>query len=436
MRDNEATDLAAQPEAQKMKDGDLKIELAMRDSEVKDLAAKFVTYVWRVTDLETKLARREYTLKQLRSKRRRPIPGPEGWLRSRRAIKASLLYLPLRGKKTLDRLRSGLERRWPALGDWNHENSTPQLARPRAAPITQYTRLREFDYKLERKWISVIQAQTRPHERPPLISIILPTKDRRALLPLAISSVIHQTYSNWELIIIDDGSTDGSCDMIRRQYQDDRLKLVQIPSSGVSVARNVGLETAQGEVIAYLDSDDIWTSRFLELVVLEMKRAGASTIYAAAKYLTSMKSRPYYRSRPFSYQELTISNFIAMCIFAHKRDVYQELGGFDESLRRMVDWDLILRYTKKYEPTFAPFIGAIVDSSSNSTRITTSESIHYKYIIQNRFMSDTTIQQVYGVNGRSEIAALSSGRSDNNQKLQGDTSQLRERGGETPPNGA
>lgn len=101
-----------------------------------------------------------------------------------------------------------------------------------------------------------------------MISIIIPTYNRKDLLPRAISSVLKQTYQDFEIIVVDDGSIDGTADFIKTNYSDPRIRYFEFDKNrGVNEARNKGLEEARGEIIALLDSDDEWFDNALEQVI-------------------------------------------------------------------------------------------------------------------------------------------------------------------------
>lgn len=99
----------------------------------------------------------------------------------------------------------------------------------------------------------------------PTVSIILPTYNRADTIVRAINSVIAQTYQDWELLIVDDGSTDGTADLVR--VIDPRIRVLQQENAGVYVARNTGLQAGRGEYFAFLDSDDEWLPHFLEITI-------------------------------------------------------------------------------------------------------------------------------------------------------------------------
>lgn len=97
-----------------------------------------------------------------------------------------------------------------------------------------------------------------------LVSIIMPCYNYGAFVGGAINSVLSQTYKNWELLVIDDGSTDDTIERVE-QFDDSRIRLIPIDNAGVSVARNAGLDAARGQFLAFLDADDLWDARKIEL---------------------------------------------------------------------------------------------------------------------------------------------------------------------------
>ena len=120
----------------------------------------------------------------------------------------------------------------------------------------------------------------------PLVTVVIPTRNRSALVQQAIASVEAQTYPNWELVVVDDGSTDGSVDILRSRSHG-RLQVISLGngdanaswSSRVSRARNTGVAAGSGDLIAFLDSDDLWLPRRLELGVEALRSSGARWCY-------------------------------------------------------------------------------------------------------------------------------------------------------------
>lgn len=113
----------------------------------------------------------------------------------------------------------------------------------------------------------------------PLVSVIVPLYNRKALIRRCVESVLKQTFGDWELIIVDDGSTDAPEEVLASlQACDSRIRIIRQPNGGVSVARNTGLDAAQGEYIQFLDSDDELLPDALAYTTAEMQREQADVV--------------------------------------------------------------------------------------------------------------------------------------------------------------
>lgn len=117
----------------------------------------------------------------------------------------------------------------------------------------------------------------------PLISIIMPAYNCERFIEIAIRSVIRQTYQNWELLVIDDGSTDATKDIVvALSLEDDRIKLLtNSKNMGVAKTRNKGFELSSGQFVALLDADDVWHSDKLEKQLVLAQKTGADIIYCS-----------------------------------------------------------------------------------------------------------------------------------------------------------
>ena len=202
-------------------------------------------------------------------------------------------------------------------------------------------------------------------ERTPLVSVILPTRNRSGLLRRAIGSVYVQIYNNWEIVLVDDGSVDDTpavVEQLRNDLGENRLQSFRISPSGVSAARNYALGRARGEFITYLDDDNVMHSLWLKAVVWSfLQRPEVDVIYGGmiSDDIRHGKSRagndfPSYFLRPFDPQRLVESNLADMGQLAHRRGLPE--AYFDESLRTMVDWDLLLRLTREKPPLVIPAV--------------------------------------------------------------------------------
>ena len=220
------------------------------------------------------------------------------------------------------------------------------------------------------------------------ISVIMPAWNREATIAAAIRSVLAQTHRNFELIIADDGSTDRTREVVKPFLADNRVKWLDGAHSGVSAARNRGLAAATGEVIAYLDSDNRWAAWFLEVMARFMASEGLEAAYSAISLRDDLGHLTGYRGDDFDWEACLAQNYVDLNAFCHRRSLLKDVGGFDPKLRRMVDWDLILRIGKGRTVGYAPFVGCDYhDGRADPERITTAEPAAFQKLVwtKNRY---------------------------------------------------
>ncbi|MBY2909010.1 glycosyltransferase family 2 protein [Rhizobium leguminosarum] len=197
---------------------------------------------------------------------------------------------------------------------------------------------------------------SQPTKANPAISIIIPTYNRSAFIGEAIDSVLQQTFGDFELIVIDDGSTDETGEIVGG-FEDSRLIFIQQENAGRSAARNRAIAMARGKYIAFLDSDDTYLRDKLERQVDFMERhPGIGMMYTSAKCIDAdgniLKNHIYvaaasgqiYRQVAF-FRPVTITLPTVML----RREVLDTVGGFDEKMERFEDTDLWRRISKRYE---------------------------------------------------------------------------------------
>ncbi len=210
-------------------------------------------------------------------------------------------------------------------------------------------------------------------------SIILPTYNRARCITDAIDSVLKQTFKNFELIIIDDGSTDGTGEIIKNKYSKQiakkQIRYIKAKKQGVCKARNRGLAAAKNPWIAYIDSDNVVHSDFLKTFANAISKNDNQLFYAQLQKRISGGIVGYNFDREY----LLYGNYIDLGVFVHHKNLYKKLGGFDESLKRLVDWDLIIRYTRDYTPMFIEKVLLDYDDSDGD-RITKMEKNNAKAI--------------------------------------------------------
>jgi glycosyltransferase involved in cell wall biosynthesis len=192
------------------------------------------------------------------------------------------------------------------------------------------------------------------------ISVIIPVYNRELLLSEAIESALSQTYKNFEIIIIDDGSTDGSRDIIQSYHQryPAIIKTARISNSGPAAARNYGASLAAGDLLSFLDSDDIWSPNKLELQAKTMERSPQFVlIYAFYKHFFENGQRENNNELVRTKEapqgnilsKLLMSCFISTITVLLKKNIFLEMGGFNELIHIGEDYDLWLRIANKHQ---------------------------------------------------------------------------------------
>lgn len=204
------------------------------------------------------------------------------------------------------------------------------------------------------------------------VSIIMATWNRGFIIKRAIDSVLKQDYRNWELIISDDGSNDNTEEIIKGNYADEkRILYHKNEHRNVGYARNKGLQRATGELIAYLDSDNEWYENYLLLMVNTFNEyPDTNTLYCGIKIVDKIKNKEFIKLRKrYCRISLLWKNYIDLNIFMHRRILYEQLKGFNEDLTRLVDWELILRYTRQNKPLVLECILATYYYENNFNQI-------------------------------------------------------------------
>jgi O-antigen biosynthesis protein len=208
-------------------------------------------------------------------------------------------------------------------------------------------------------------------------SLIMATKNRKHCIERAISSVLTQTHSNYELIIVDDGSEDGTEDFVRekfaRQLDSGQIKYVKLSESvGVSNARNFGLILSKNPWIGYIDSDNYVRSYFLTSIA----NAIVDQPYHEMFYGQIINiSNGHVVGKPFCRRTLLNGNFIDLGAMIHHKSLVARFGCFDSALKRLVDWDLIIRFTSHKPPFFLSRIFLEYSDDKDADRISTKESL-------------------------------------------------------------
>ena len=189
----------------------------------------------------------------------------------------------------------------------------------------------------------------------PTFSVIIPTYNRAHTLPRAIESVLAQSFTDYELIVVDDGSSDETAKILERYP----IRMIRQPNSGVSAARNRGIEAARGQIIALLDSDDEWKEEKLQnhydffQANPEYKIHQTEEIWIKDGKFLNKKRKHQKKSGEIFYDSLHLC-LISPSAVAIKKELFEEVGLFREDFVVCEDYELWLRITRRYMVGYSP----------------------------------------------------------------------------------
>ncbi|AKB60120.1 glycosyltransferase family 2 protein [Methanosarcina mazei] len=204
----------------------------------------------------------------------------------------------------------------------------------------------------------------------PFVSVVIPLYNKEPHISQALDSVLSQTFQEFEVIIIDDGSTDKSAEIVKN-FTDPKIRLIQQENAGVSAARNRGIEKAKADLIAFLDADDEWTPSFLETILRLREKypeAGAfSTAYKICHQNGKMIDTNYKSIPKPPWEGLLESYFLTVTrdfplstsAVAVPKKILIEMGGFKKEYWWGEDADMWGRIALKYPVAFSSQVASV-----------------------------------------------------------------------------
>jgi len=232
------------------------------------------------------------------------------------------------------------------------------------------------------------------------ISVIIPTLNRANYLRRSLLSVINQEGVDFEIIIVDDFSQDDSYDRIS-DLLDDRIRYVRLEASiGAAQARNVGAAQARGKYLAFQDSDDVWLPGKLiaQFQALEAGKPNEVLNFCSHQRVigtdqVTIPSKATQQKSGDIFEELLKENFISTQTILVRRQIFEEIGGFDPMLPRYQDWDIALRLSAKYNVQFLPTIFAIVYDTPGNLTSRTDNHLQSKLSVISKWRKDPRFEK-------------------------------------------
>jgi glycosyltransferase involved in cell wall biosynthesis len=225
----------------------------------------------------------------------------------------------------------------------------------------------------------------------PLISVIIPVYNGEKTIQKTIESVLGQTFSDFELLVIDDGSLDSTLAIIQ-QIKDPRLKIFSKENAGVAASRNYGLSHASSPYVSFLDADDLWAVDKLESQLNTLENTPqAAVVYSWTNWIDEsgnfLRRGSYISATGDVYAKLLLIDFIESGSNPLIRtQAFAEVGGFDESLPADEDWEMWLRLAARYTFVVVPSVQIFyrVSVNSRSSNILNVEAASLQVIEQAR----------------------------------------------------
>ncbi len=187
-----------------------------------------------------------------------------------------------------------------------------------------------------------------------LVSVVLATYNTERFLAEAVRSVLGQTYGNLELIVVDDGSTDGTRELVEQFLGDPRVRYLYQPNAGQPAADNLGISHARGSFIAFIDADDVWMlDKLARQMPLFAASARVGVVFSSITHVDEDGQRlvahqvPRYAGRVTD--RLFVHNFVPFSSSVVRRECFDRIGTFDATLRGSYDYDLWLRASVDYD---------------------------------------------------------------------------------------
>jgi len=208
----------------------------------------------------------------------------------------------------------------------------------------------------------------------PLVSVIIPTRNRAELLERALNSVFEQTYGNLEIVVVDDASDDDTPALIKKLGKKHPIKDVRNnTAAGAAASRNIAVQIASGEFIAGLDDDDFWRPKRIEILLGEFTES-YSAVCSYDRMVMGEKEFVWKKPGIITADDLLYYNQVGNQVLTRRKYIL-DVGGYDETLPSAQDYDLWIRLSQKFGPVkTAPQVLQVINMDDDRERITESDN--------------------------------------------------------------
>jgi len=190
-----------------------------------------------------------------------------------------------------------------------------------------------------------------------LISVVITCYNYGKFLPGCIDCVLNQTYQDFEIVIVNDGSNDDTNQVIQPYLDHSQIIYIDQPNAGQATAKNIGIKNASGDFIAFLDADDLWEKAKLEKQIALFNDHSVGVVYCNASLIDEdghhVDSIIFEETNQFKAGKITeylfLNNFIPFSSSVIRKECFKDFGIFDEGYKMGIDWDLWLRISTKYK---------------------------------------------------------------------------------------
>lgn len=218
-----------------------------------------------------------------------------------------------------------------------------------------------------------------------MFSVVIPLYNKELSIQNTIQSVLNQASQDFEIVVVNDGSTDNSLEVVK-QFEDARIRIIDQPNGGVSSARNRGIQEAKFKWIAFLDGDDLWVTEHLEEITKMMRKFPQEKVFVTSfKYSDNRPMFKHPRSEPIFkignyFKEAMKESLMWTSIVVVNKSCIDKVGGFNEKLNRGEDLDLWARLAREYQIVKSKKITAIY-SIVDINSLTRGNSLYNKSIL-------------------------------------------------------